>query len=164
MKRDEKVNCTITGPDGEVVFKGTTEDMKRTAFAIKEGALRPLLEGRQVKRNEKCTEYLKYQFTPEETAINAKDLARQNQALIELELKKKQLMTDLKAEFDKASMEVARLSRWVNDEYDFRQVPCVIKYNSPKTGRKLIVREDTGEIVRDDDMSAEEGQEILPLE
>lgn len=116
-----------------------------------------------MKRKEKTTEYLRYQFTPEETAENAKDLARRTMALAELELKKKQLTADLKAETDKVTAEVAKLSRWVNDEYDFRMIPCFVRFNIPMDGKKTIAREDTGEVVRVDDMDGSEMQEPLPL-
>ena len=119
---------------------------------------------RNVKRNEKCTEYLRYQFTPEETATNAQDLARKTQAIAELELMKKQLAADLKAKMDAALAEVAKLARWVNDGHDFRSLPCIVKFNDPRNGRKTIFREDTGEVVRTDDMDASESQEELPLQ
>ena len=45
----------------------------------------------------KITEYLKYQFSEDETRDNAKKLARKNQELAELELKKKQLAADIKS-------------------------------------------------------------------
>jgi hypothetical protein len=127
------------------------------------GPMLATIERGNVKRNEKCTEYLRYQFTAEETTENAKDLARRTMALAELELKKKQLAADIKAETDKVTAEVARLSRFVNDEYDFRMISCLIEYNSPKVGKKTIVREDTGEIVRNEDMAGAEMQDELPL-
>lgn len=114
-------------------------------------------------RNEKCNEYLKYEFTAEETAENAKDLARRTMALAELELKKRQLAADIKAETDKVTAEVARLSRFVNDEYDFRMIACTVNFNDPMNGKKTIFRKDTGEAVRTDDMDGSEMQEPLPL-
>ena len=117
-----------------------------------------------MKRKEKCTEYLRYTFTVEETIENAQDLARRTMALAELELKKKQLAADIKAETDKVTAEVAKLARWVNDGYDFREIQCLIRFNDPRNGKKTIFREDTGEVVRTDDMDGSESQEELPLQ
>ena len=111
----------------------------------------------------KITEYLKYQFSEDETRDNAKKLARKNQELAELELKKKQLAADIKSEIDSANADAARLARWVNDEYDFRMVECEVILNSPIVGQKTTCRLDTGEIVKTDRMSSEEMQQNLPI-
>ena len=111
----------------------------------------------------KVTEYLKYQFSEDETRDNAKKLARKNQELAELELKKKQLAADIKSEIDSANADAARLARWVNDEYDFRMVECEVILNSPIVGQKTTCRLDTGEIVKTDRMSSEEMQQNLPI-
>lgn len=109
----------------------------------------------------KVTEYLKYQFSEEETRENAKRLARKNQEIAELELKKKQLAADLKAEMDTAAADAARLARWVNDEYDFRMVDCEIMLNSPREGQKTMFRLDTGEVVKTEKMTADEMQQVM---
>lgn len=115
-------------------------------------------------KSRKVTEYLKYVFGAEETRENAKRLARKNQELAELELKKKQLAADIKAEMDAANAEAAKLARWVNDEYDFRMVDCEIMYNSPQERLKTIYRTDTGEVVKTEKMTSDECQAELPLE
>lgn len=112
----------------------------------------------------KVSEYLKYSFTEEETRENAKRLARKNQELAELELKKKQLAADIKSEIDSANADAAKLARWVNDEYDFRMIDCEIMLNSPTSGLKTIYRVDTGEVVKQDRMTSDELQQELPLE
>jgi hypothetical protein len=111
----------------------------------------------------KISEYLKYAFSESERTENAKNLARRTQALDEIERKKKQLTADLKAEQETAAAEVQKLARWVNDEYDFRMIECELKLNSPKAGMKEIIRLDTGEIVTEKKMSADEMQETLPF-
>lgn len=114
-------------------------------------------------KTKKVSEYLKYTFSEDETRDNAKRLARKNQELAELELKKKQLMADLKAEMDKATADAATLARWVNDEYDFRMVECEVMLDSPREGQKTTYRIDTGEVVKTEKMSAEEMQQTLAL-
>lgn len=114
-------------------------------------------------KTKKVSEYLKYQFSEEETKDNAKRLARKNQELAELELKKKQLAADIKSEMDAATADAARLARWVNDEYDFRMVDCEVMLDSPTAGQKTIFRLDTGEVVKTEKMSADEMQQTLAL-
>lgn len=115
-------------------------------------------------RTAKTTEYLRYKFSAEEQHENAKNLARRNQALAELEARKKRLTADLKAEQETAEAEVQKLSRWVNDEHDYRMIECEWTFHCPKTGTKRLVRLDTGEIVKEIFMSRQEMQEVLPLE
>jgi hypothetical protein len=114
-------------------------------------------------QTKKVAEYLKYEFSEEETRDNAKSLARTSQQLSELELKKKQMMADIKSEIDDANAYAARLARWVNDEYDFRNVECEVTFDTPSPGWKTIVRLDTGESVKEARMTSEEMQQALPL-
>lgn len=102
------------------------------------------------------SEYLKYDFSEDETSANAKKLARTNRALAEHGLKKKQLATDLKQQEEGLNSEIAELSRFVTDGYDFRMIECRVHYNMPRPGNKTIVRTDTGEVVREDRMSPAE--------
>lgn len=111
--------------------------------------------------NKKTTEYLKYAFSEEETRANAKELARKNQQLTELDLKRKQLVSDLKAEAETMNADAARLARWVNDEYGFRLVDCEVLLDDPESGTKTIVRIDTGEIVKTEKMTSDELQQSL---
>lgn len=112
-------------------------------------------------KTKKVAEYLKYQFSEEETRENGKSLARKNQELTELELKKKQLTSDLKAEAESCTAAAAKLARWVNDEYDFRMVDCEVVLDSPEAGIKTMVRLDTGEVVKSEKMTADELQQAL---
>lgn len=114
-------------------------------------------------KTKKVSEYLKYSFSEEETRDHAKKLARKNQELAELELKKKQLAADIKAEMDAATADAAKLARWVNDEYDFRMVDCEVMYDSPGAGQKTIYRIDTGEVVKTEKMTSDECQMTLAL-
>lgn len=107
---------------------------------------------------------LRYDFTENETKVNSKELARCNQQLVEAELKRKQIMTDLKSDEQRLTSDIARLSRWVNDGYDFRMIECRLVFNDPKDGIKSYYRLDTGELVESISMESHEMQENLPLE
>lgn len=106
---------------------------------------------------------VKYEFSQEETRHNAKELARNNHALVEAELKRKQITSDLKADEQRIVSEIAKLSRWVNDGHDFRSVECRVAFNYPKNGIKTFYRKDTGELVESINMEPHEMQENLPL-
>lgn len=112
----------------------------------------------------KISEYLKYDFTPAERQENARTLARKTQALAEIEMRKKRLTADLKAEQETAEATVQQLARFVNDEYDYRMIECEVKLHSPRTGMKELIRLDTGEIVKELAMNTAEMQENLPFE
>lgn len=112
----------------------------------------------------KVTEYLRYQFSAEEQKENAQGLARKTQALAELEARKKRLTADLKAEQETAEAEVQKLSRFVNDEYDYRMIECEWHFHQPKNGTKQLIRLDTGEISKEVFMSGAEMQDNLPFE
>ena len=48
--------------------------------------------------------------------------------------------------------------------YKVREVECVVTYNSPVDGKKMIVRTDTGEDIGLEVMSDHERQEVLQFE
>jgi hypothetical protein len=116
-----------------------------------------------MKRRDKVTEYLKYDFSLQENGENAQALARKNRALAEFGLKKKALSSDLKKEEDDINGEIAKLARFVTDAYDFRMIDCRVMFDSPEDGMKTIVRIDTGEVVRSERMSDDEKQRDLPF-
>ena len=112
----------------------------------------------------KAGEYLKYSFSRAEREENARTLARKTQALDEIEARKKQLTADLKAEMEAACVEVQKLARWVNDEYDYRIIDCEWTLHTPRTGMKRLARLDTGDVVKEVAMNTPEMQENLPFE
>ena len=114
-----------------------------------------------MKRRDKCSEYVKYEFTEAEHLENAKVLARKNRNLSEHDLKKKALAADLKNEEEALKNEIAQYSRYVTDGMDFRMMECHILYDFPEVGMKTIQRIDTGETVKKERMSDEEKQTTM---
>jgi hypothetical protein len=111
------------------------------------------------------TKYLKVTFTREQRAEFALELARKTQHIVELELQKKQVATALKATIEEEATLQAKLARFVNDGYDFRDVEIRWMMHYPKTGQKTAVRIDNEEatgIV--EAMSDKERQEDLPFD
>lgn len=91
------------------------------------------------------TKYLKVTFTREQRAEFALELARKTQHIVELELQKKQVATALKATIEEEATLQAKLARFVNDGYDYRDVEVRWMMHYPKNGQKTAVRLDTEE-------------------
>jgi hypothetical protein len=111
------------------------------------------------------TKYLKVTFTRDQRAEFALELARKTQHIVELELQKKQVATALKATIEEESTLQAKLARYVNDGYDFREVEVRWMMNYPRNGQKTAVRLDTEEttgVVQA--MSDQEKQQDLPFD
>jgi hypothetical protein len=74
---------------------------------------------------------------------------------------KKSVMKNFKERLEVISHRMRRLSRIVQEKREFRMVPCAVEFHVPAVGSKRIVRTDTGEIVREEPMNAEERQNNL---
>jgi hypothetical protein len=59
--------------------------------------------------------------------------------------------------------DVISISKKMKAGYEDRQIPCEVKFNTPHNGKKSTVRNDTGETVSVENMTAEEFQEELEL-
>jgi hypothetical protein len=115
-------------------------------------------------QDKSVTKQLKYDFTAIEAFENAQQLARKNQALVEAQLKRKHVASNMKADEESINAEIQRYARYVNDGFDFRDTECRVVLNSPHLGLKRIIRVDTGEIVEECRMEEHEKQERLPLQ
>ena len=115
-------------------------------------------------RNVECKEYLKYTFTEAEQREHAMKLARANRELAQLELRKKEVVSALKAQAETQNAEISRLSEFINNGYEYRDVECFISYNVPEAGLKTIIRRDTGDVVRELKMDDFDKQEEFPLD
>lgn len=112
-------------------------------------------------RKETCTELLRYPFSQEEIAKLSRDLALACQTKVTAEEEKKAAMAGFKDRIDRASADLALLSRHINNGWEMRDMVCDIQYNTPVMGTKRIARQDTGETVRDVAMSPSEYQEQI---
>jgi hypothetical protein len=57
--------------------------------------------------------------------------------------------------------QIQRLSNNINMGWEMREIECVVEFHKPRQGVKRIIRLDTGEIVREQQMSGGELQEKL---
>lgn len=114
----------------------------------------------------KCERDLRYDFTDKEILEFARDCASKQGELQETEDRLKEIKSDFKARTDMLVGHISLLSRKVANGYEFRSIPCEVRYHDPKPGEKTTYRldTDTPEIVRVEEMTFAEKQEELPLE
>lgn len=112
------------------------------------------------RETKKCTEYLKYTFTPEEKAVHADDLARNLSDLEQLRLKRKEAIKAIDSDITKAEQDIHRLAAYVKDGYMYRNIDCELEYDYTQR-KKTLTRLDTGIIVRTIVMTADELQKAF---
>ncbi len=117
-----------------------------------------------MKKEQKHTEWLPYHFAPDEKTTIAQNLAQANQSRSELEDKKAQVMAEFKSQITATEAVIAKEARRYNNGYEYRDIECGITMDSPRRGRKTIHRIDTGEFVKEVDMTAEDMQQKLSLD
>lgn len=110
------------------------------------------------------TEYLKYEFTDAELLVFAKQFALETQKKSAAEELQKEVVSQIKAEIAGHDKEVQRLSRFINQGYEYRNVECDVLFHEPEPRKKTIRRKDTGEMVKVLTMDESELQEFLPFE
>jgi len=107
------------------------------------------------------TENLKYEFTEDEITALAKKLAYETRTLEELRDQKKSVVSDFTNKITGAEASISMLANNINNGYEYRYIDCEVSFNNPEAGQKSIIRIDTGEIVRIEDMTQAERQQNL---
>lgn len=113
---------------------------------------------------QKYTEYLRYSFTNKEINEAAKDLARATQQRTSLEQRKKEVDSALKADIEAQNSIVARLSSYITQGYEYRDIDCCVELDVPEPGKKTVFRSDTGEEVKVQAMTDMDRQMRLELQ
>lgn len=96
--------------------------------------------------------------------ILGKKLAETYGELDNKEEEKKAVTSQLKAECDSIASRISEYQSKVMAGYEYRQTPCIVKYDTPTTGQKTILRLDSNSVVSIDQMSLAEMQSELPLQ
>jgi hypothetical protein len=115
-------------------------------------------------RPDTLTENIRCDFTAEQLKETADTLAQRLTELDNVREAKRSADKDFNAAIERLAGEVSLLARTYSKGYEMRDVECDIRYNHPEPGKKTIVRMDTSEELRTEDMSWEEKQEELPLD
>ena len=103
-------------------------------------------------------ESVRVPFTDEQIQQLGERLALADQQIYELRESKKMLMKDLAAQIEQAEIHQADLMRKINQRYEMQDMECQVLFGTPRNGVKTIVRPDTGEIIREEAMTAAEMQ------
>ncbi len=113
---------------------------------------------------QKITRSLKHEFSASELKDLAEVMANKNVELTQKELERKKINSALKAEEDEVRATINSASNKYSNGYEYRDIDCVVKFHKPTTGMKTIIRKDTFEVVEEVKMTAQECQELLPLD
>lgn len=109
---------------------------------------------------ETCKRYLKYTFTEEEKKLMGADLAQKFATHTEAEGRLKSVSTQIKSEISTIDGQMASLSEKIRSGYEYQNIECDVTMDYER-GRVIVTRLDTGEIVEDRAMSADERQKSL---
>lgn len=108
--------------------------------------------------------FLPCELTPEQSNAKGKQLAAMHTKLEVLEQRKKQLNDEIKSQVASAEAEIATLSQQIGSGIEHRDVPCYWRYDTPQPGDKTLIREDTGGIVRIEEMNDDDRQSEMDLD
>lgn len=107
------------------------------------------------------TEQVRYVFTSDEKAVLGESLAREAQAVFDLQSQKKEVTSSLAAAIEAANGRVRLITDKMNQGYEMRDQECVVTFDIPRRGMKSYIRMDTHEAVREEPMTAAELQDTF---
>lgn len=106
---------------------------------------------------------VEYRFSIEEIGELARKSALETQRVNELEDKKKQVTSDLKAQIEAAQATVNVFSAKISNGYEMRETECEVVFN-PKTSTKHYYNAKTHAFVRSAEMTRRDFELSLPFE
>lgn len=106
--------------------------------------------------NTTVTELKKYVFSGPEIQGLSAELARQTQSRADLEREKSEISALLNAKIKAAYNLCGDLADKVTNGFELREIECVIAYDTPAPGFKRYLSVQTGEVVREAEMTVEE--------
>jgi|ERR1044072_1865671 hypothetical protein len=96
---------------------------------------------------------LRYDFTAVETHDLSIQLANKTKEVVSLTEEKKSVVSQWTAKINEAKAACNSLSFKVADGYEHREVECEVLLNTPKNGKKTIIRKDSNKRVGVEDMT-----------
>lgn len=90
-----------------------------------------------------------------------KQLAEANEDLVAIENEKSEVTATFKAKTTAAEARIGEFSRKVRNGYEYRQVPCVIQFDTPEVGMKQTIRTDTDEVVEKPSAMTDDEKQML---
>lgn len=115
------------------------------------------------KRTPKASEtkekvYLPCKLTEEDLKQRGKQLASSHTSLEVLAQRKKEFNDQIKSQSAGIAAQVALLSQEIQTGIEHKDVVCYWIFDDPQPGDKTLIREDTGEIVRIEEMTEDDLQ------
>lgn len=107
------------------------------------------------------TERLWTSFTPQQLQEKGQELANACIELGDVAYAKKKSSDEFKLEMDGIEGKIGRLSDDIRAKGEETDIACIVRFHLPRTAFKQTVRLDTGELVREEQMSPTECQEHL---
>jgi hypothetical protein len=104
-----------------------------------------------------ATEHLAVILTQEELLDRSRKLAKANEDGVEIENKKKDVVSDFAAQIKKIEAVTGALARIVSTGREYRDVKCLWTFNYTQ-GYKELRRLDTDEVVKHQELSQQERQ------
>jgi len=104
--------------------------------------------------------YGKYVFNEEEKKEMAEQMARAFSEKTDLELKKKEVSSQIKGEIDAVDAKMSTLSRYYNQGHKFMNIPCRVEYDFQKKEVRAY-RKDTGDRISVRTMTQNEFQQEM---
>lgn len=104
---------------------------------------------------------LKVILTTEERLEIGQNIARESTQMASEEETKTEVVSEFKARIESHKAKIAELSRTLMNGYQFREVECRREFDFKK-GIVAIIREDTGELVKERPITEQERQDNLP--
>lgn len=105
--------------------------------------------------------HLACELSEEEIQLRAQELGVSVVDLDAVNDEKATVMKRFKERLEVIQHRMRRLSKVVQEKREYRMVPCVVAFHTPAQGIKRTVRQDTGEIVREEPMTEGERQDNL---
>jgi deoxyribodipyrimidine photolyase len=152
MPKKKEITTTLTAPDGTVVDVDKVRDAVFNKLG--ENLLEPL--------RQYTYEHCKVEFTAEQLREFSEEMARKFGELSVKEDAKKQVASQFKADIEALLNECNALAAKVRNKSEYQTVKIEIQ-KFFETKRVMFVRTDTGEIIRERAMTADELQAELPL-
>ncbi|WP_289020375.1 hypothetical protein [Desulfobacter postgatei] len=104
--------------------------------------------------------YGKYVFNEDEKKEMAEQMARAFSEKTDLEMKKKEVTSQIKGEIDAVDAKISTLSRDYNQGHKFMNIPCRVEYDFKKKEVR-VYRKDTGDRISVRTMTQNEFQQEM---
>jgi len=96
---------------------------------------------------------LRYDFTQKEVHDHSISLAMKNKEVVAIEDEKKSVTSQYAARINEARAQINKLSSFVTDGFEYRDIECEVQYHKPQQGKKTIIRIDQNKITAIENMS-----------